>query len=89
MTDTPVLFVKPGAVKAADKGRLFKAGIIVVEVEHPSDVNFACASSAMPTQELPHGELLRAFATAACECGQYSALGKAVAVAILNRRAKP
>ena len=78
--------MKPGAIKAADKARLFKAGIIVVEVEHPSDVNFARASSAVPIEELPHGELLRALAAGIKNSGyQYDSVGKAVVEAIIKR----
>lgn len=59
MTDATVLFVKPGAVKPGDKGRLAKAGVIVVEIEDPSAVKMIRAQ-----QELSHGAILAAAAHA-------------------------
>jgi hypothetical protein len=91
MSDAAVLFVKPGAVKPNDKGALRKAGIIVVEVADPNDVRFVRAEGVLGAQELPHGDLLAAYARALkCDTGSYSgdvkkAFAAAVSDAIIAR----
>ena len=59
MSDPAVLFVKPKAIKAADKRALQRAGIIVVEVDDVADVKLTRA-----TAELSSTELLTAAAQA-------------------------
>lgn len=74
-SETAVLFAKPGAVKAADKRALSKAGIIVVEIEDPHDVKFVRAQT-----ELPMGDLLAAAGLAInANMNSQLAFGKAVA----------
>lgn len=62
MTEPSILFVKPGAVKSSDKGRLSKLGVCVVEIEHPTD-----AKLITPSRELSHSALLAAAAAAIIE----------------------
>ena len=78
MNEPAVLFVKPGAIKANDKGRLSKAGIIVVEIEDPAAVKLVRAG-----MELSHSDLLMA-AMQAITPSDYTcqSFGKAVAAAI-------
>lgn len=59
---TEVLFVKPGAITAGDRGRLRKAGVVVVETERPEDARFV--TPAMTGGNLPSGDLLAAMARA-------------------------
>lgn len=63
MSETALLFAKPGAVRPSDKGVLRKAGIIVVEVENLDDVKLVRPELG-PGAQLPESELLRAFAVA-------------------------
>jgi hypothetical protein len=63
MSETAILFAKPGAVRPSDKGALRKAGIIVVEVENLDDVKLVRPELG-PGAQLPESELLRAFAVA-------------------------
>lgn len=72
MTEPAVLFVKPGAIKPNDKGRLYKAGVIVVEVEDPAAVNFVRPSSSLPFEEVPPGDILAAFAAAVNRASGYT-----------------
>jgi hypothetical protein len=58
MADPAVLFVKPGAVKAADKTALRKAGVIVVEIADPNEVRFVRAEGVLGPQEMSHGDML-------------------------------
>ena len=62
MSETAILFAKPGAVRPSDKGALRKVGIIVVEVESLDDVRLV--RPALEGSQLPESELLRAYATA-------------------------
>lgn len=84
MSDAAVLFVKPRAIKSADKRALRDAGIIVVEVENPADIKFTRAET-----ELPCGDLL-AIAAGAIAKFQYAreSFGRAVAEALMARRPK-
>lgn len=66
MTDPAILFVKPGAIKPGDKGRLHKAGVVVVEVEDPQAVKLMRAG-----YELSHGDILAAAAKAIATTGAY------------------
>lgn len=89
MSEPSVLFVRPGAIKPNDKGRLYKAGVIVVEVDDPSAINFARPSNVLPIEELSHGELLLAFAKAAKATGYLSNLGQFVADAVIKKHGTP
>lgn len=84
-----VLFVKPGAIKPNDKGRLFKAGVIVVEVDDPTAINWVRPSNVVPVEELSHGELLFALAKASLDSGYTSKVGMYVAEAIKARHGRP
>jgi len=81
MTEPAILFVKPGSVKPSDKGRLSKAGVIVVEIEDPAAVKFIRAG-----MELSSGALLAAAAHALNNTAQYgnhqAVFGEAVAHAL-------
>lgn len=63
MSETAILFAKPGSVRPSDKGALRKAGIIVVEVDDLNDVRLVRPELDGGAQ-LPSSELLRAFAIA-------------------------
>lgn len=84
-----LLFAKPGAIKRYAKATLKAAGIIVVEVEYPTDVKLLSVAAA-PVVELSHGELL-ACAGAALAQHQYAreAFGKLVADALVRRHEVP
>ena len=58
MSETAILFAKPGAVQAEDRQALREIGVIVVEVESFDDVKLVRPEASH--SELPHGELLRA-----------------------------
>ena len=85
MSDPAILFVKPGAVRASDKSKLSKAGVLVVEVEDPQAVRLVRAGPAV--EELSHGALLAAAAQAIQESGSTTsadyAFGRAVSAAII------
>lgn len=89
MSEPAVLFVKPGSIRPSDKGRLHKAGVIVVEVENPDDVKFVRAQSCLGAQELPHGDILTAAAKAIQRAGGVATdyFGQELAKAILARSA--
>lgn len=87
MSEPAILFVRPGAIKPADKGRLRKAGVIVIETEEPEAVKFTRASTAAPVEELSHGELLAALARAIKRHGN-SYVGEEVCNAIIRRHAQ-
>jgi hypothetical protein len=83
MSEPSVLFVKPGAIKPNDKGRLYKANVIVVEVADPSAVNFVRPSGMTNVEELPYGAVLRAAATA-IKGASYSESREKFAIALAN-----
>jgi hypothetical protein len=59
MSDPAVLFVRPKSISKADRAALRKAGVVVVEVDNPSEVRFL-----RPSQEISGGALLVAAAKA-------------------------
>lgn len=78
MTDAAVLFVKPKAIRPCDKGALRKAGIIVVEIDNPSDARFVRSET-----ELPNGDLLQAAGKAIMTSNiAQKAFGAAIAAAV-------
>ncbi len=62
MSDPTILFVKPGTVRPWDKRKLSKAGVTVVEVDHPSDIKLVRAGAVI--KELSYGAILGAAAKA-------------------------
>lgn len=86
MSEPAVLFVKPGAIKPEDKAALRDAGVVVVEVENPDDVRLVRAEGILGAQELPHGDLLAAAASAIyANSNTAMHFGIAVAQAILAK----
>lgn len=71
MTDPAILFVKPGAVSAADKTALHDAGVVVVEVENPHDVKLVRASATIAGDAM-----FSALLGAVVEEGEYENYGK-------------
>jgi hypothetical protein len=74
--DPAILFVKPKAISQRDKKLLRDAGVIVVEIDNPSDVKFTRAGteisgSAMllaAAKAIPQSDFCKkAFAEAMCE----------------------
>lgn len=89
MTEAAILFAKPGTVRPSDKGALRKVGIIVVEVDDLDDVRLVRPEREQ--QELPHGDLLAAYALALGETkdGDYAqhlkiAFARAVSAALVR-----
>lgn len=66
MSEPTILFVKPGAISAADKTALHDAGVVVVEIENPQDVKLARAGF-----ELPASGMLAAALAAMSEPSAY------------------
>jgi hypothetical protein len=93
MTEAAVLFVRPGAVRASDKGALRKVGVVVVEVADPHDVRFVRAEGFNGAHELPHGDLLVAAAKAIQADDSYGhvkqAFADALAAALIARHGSP
>lgn len=90
MSETAVLFAKPSAVRPSDKAALRRAGVIVVEVEDPSDVRFVRAEGFLGAQELPHGDVLAAAAKAISRASGFATdyFGEELAKALIARHAK-
>lgn len=84
MGEPSVLFVKPQAIKSADKKLLSAAGVIVVEIDDPSAVRFVKAESIAP--DLPYGVLLRCAAEVIKSSAQVTRdhFGSLVCTAIAN-----
>jgi hypothetical protein len=86
-----ILFIKPGAMKDHQKAKLTKAGVVCIEVDDPANVQFVRPSTALPVEELSHGELLAAAARAMLAfSGDYgrnfqAEFAKAISMAILTR----
>lgn len=57
MSEPTVLFVKPKTISAADRVRLSKIGVTVIETDDPSSCKLV-----RPVPELAGGEILRAAA---------------------------
>ena len=81
--DPPILFVRPKAVSEADKAKLAKAGVIVVEVPDPTAIKFMRAG-----YELSHSNLLSA-AVKAIKASPSSSVREAFGVAICAMLDKP
>lgn len=64
LSEPTILFVKPKAISDNAKGRLFKAGVIVVEIADPADAKFVRAGV-----ELSSSEMLRCAAEAIMKGG--------------------
>lgn len=58
MSETEILFVKPGALKATDKARLSKAGIVCIEIDNPQGVKFVRAGTEISSTAMLIGEYL-------------------------------
>ena len=85
--DPTILFVKPKALKPADKKALREVGIIVVEIADPSAVKFVRAGT-----ELSSTQLLSIAAKvihSATYDGPKIAFGKAVAAALFTEGESP
>jgi hypothetical protein len=52
VTDPAILFVKPKAISQRDKKALQSAGVIVVEVENPSDMRLTRANADLSSTQL-------------------------------------
>ncbi len=62
MSDASVLFVKPQSISDADKRRLSRNGIVVVEIDDPAAVKFVQAERAW--SELPQSTIINCAAQA-------------------------
>ena len=89
MAEPKVLFVKPGAIRASDKGKLTKAGVVVVEIDDPASARFVAPS--YEGAEMPGGDLLAAMARGVKRLNDYgrSIFAEELADAILARKSTP
>lgn len=62
MPEAQILIAQTGSLRDVDKSHLRKAGVLIVETDHPSDVRLMRAES-LPV-DLPAGALMRALGSA-------------------------
>ena len=51
-SDPPILFIKPNAIKRADKKKLEQTGILIIEMENPSEIRFVRACAELESSEM-------------------------------------
>jgi len=85
MEDPSILFVKPKAISHADKKALKSAGVIVVELDDPSNVKFIRAGAELNSTEL----LNVAMQAVSKSSGALDAFGRAMTSALLAKGPRP